>query len=76
MHRRAAQQRDERASFQLIEAYSVPVSQGRIAGYRIGEESPAFCNRSAGRGPLWIKMRKTRIEHMLSDLPPIADISE
>jgi hypothetical protein len=38
---RAAEQRDELASFQLIEAHSVPVSQGRIAGYRIGEDQSA-----------------------------------
>jgi hypothetical protein len=29
--RRAADERDELASFQLIELHSVPVSQGRIA---------------------------------------------
>jgi hypothetical protein len=33
--RRAAEQRDER---QLVELHSVPASQGRIAGYRIGED--------------------------------------
>jgi hypothetical protein len=38
---RAAEKRDELASFQLIEAHSVPVSQGRIAGYRIGEDQSA-----------------------------------
>jgi hypothetical protein len=36
--RRAAEQRDEFAPFQLIELHSVPVRQGRIAGYRIGED--------------------------------------
>ena len=35
---RAAEQRDELAPFYLIELHSVPVSQGRIVGYRIGEE--------------------------------------
>jgi len=35
---RAVEQRDERASFQLIELHSFPASQGRIAGYRIGED--------------------------------------
>jgi hypothetical protein len=39
--RSAAEQRDEIASFQLIELHSVPVSQGRIAGYRIGEDESA-----------------------------------
>src|SRR5262249_33728377 len=34
--RRAAEQRDELASFQLIELHLVPPSQGRISGYRIG----------------------------------------
>jgi hypothetical protein len=29
---------DELASFQLIELHSVPVSQGQIGGYRIGED--------------------------------------
>jgi len=33
-----AEQRDEVASLYLIELHSVPVSQGRIAGYRIGED--------------------------------------
>ena len=36
--RGAAEQRDERAAFQLVELHSVPASQGRIAGYRIGED--------------------------------------
>ena len=35
---RAAEQRDERTSLQLIELHSIPASQGRIAGYRIGED--------------------------------------
>jgi hypothetical protein len=35
---RAAEQRDELAAFQLIELHSIPASQGRIAGYRIGED--------------------------------------
>jgi hypothetical protein len=38
---RAAEQRNQLASFQLIELHSVPVSQGRIAGYRIGEDESA-----------------------------------
>ncbi len=39
--RRAAEQRDELAPFQLVDLHSVPVSQGRIAGYRIGEDQSA-----------------------------------
>ena len=42
---RAAEQRDELASFQLIELHLVPPSQGRIAGYRIGEEQSAGYTR-------------------------------
>jgi hypothetical protein len=37
-HGRPAKQRDELASFQLIELHSIPASQGRIAGYRISED--------------------------------------
>jgi hypothetical protein len=36
--RRTAEQRNQLAPFQLIELHSVPVRQGRIAGYRIGED--------------------------------------
>jgi len=36
--RRAAEERDELAPFQSIELHSVPASQGRFAGYRIGED--------------------------------------
>jgi hypothetical protein len=35
---RAAEQRDELATFQLIEVHLVPASQGRLGGYRIGED--------------------------------------
>jgi hypothetical protein len=35
---RAAEERDELASLYLIELHSVPVSQGRIVGYQIGED--------------------------------------
>jgi hypothetical protein len=44
--RRAAEKRDEIASFQLIELHSVPASQGRIARYRIGED------QSGGNGTI------------------------
>ena len=39
--RRAAEQRDELASFQLIELHPVPASQSRIAGYRIASDQSA-----------------------------------
>src|SRR5262249_2035643 len=39
--RRAADERDEVASFQLIELHPVPASQGRIAGYRIASDQSA-----------------------------------
>jgi len=35
---RAAKQRDELASFQLIELHSILANQSRLAGYRIGED--------------------------------------
>ena len=38
---RAAEQRDEFATFQLNSLHSVPASQCPIAGYRIGEEQSA-----------------------------------
>jgi hypothetical protein len=55
--RSAAEQRDEIASFQLIELHSTPASQGRVAGYRIASDQSAgmleFCKRSwfCGRPP-------------------------
>jgi hypothetical protein len=36
--RRAAEQRDEIAAFQLIELHSDPTSQGRIARYQTEED--------------------------------------
>src|SRR5258708_2825766 len=44
--RRAAEQRDELATLQLIELHSIPASQGRVGGYRIGR------HQSAGGNPL------------------------
>jgi hypothetical protein len=35
---RAAEQRDEIAALRLIKLHSIPASQGRIAGYRMGEK--------------------------------------
>jgi hypothetical protein len=37
-NRRAAEQRDEIAALRLIKLHSIPASQGRIAGYRMGEK--------------------------------------
>jgi hypothetical protein len=38
---RAAEKRDELASFQSVELHLIPASQGRIVGYRIGEDQSA-----------------------------------
>ena len=48
---RAAEQRDELASSQLVELHSVPASQGRIAGYRIGEEQSGGISRRGMPSP-------------------------
>jgi hypothetical protein len=40
--RRAAERQDELAPFQLIELHSFPASQGRIVGYRIGEDQSGW----------------------------------
>src|SRR5262249_24594325 len=37
----AAEQRDELATFQLIQLHPVPASQGQIAGYRIASDRSA-----------------------------------
>ena len=44
--RAAAEQRDEVAPSQLVELHSIPSSQGRFEGYRMGRD------RSAGLGAL------------------------
>src|SRR5215471_13788043 len=48
--RRAADERDEIATFQLVELHRTPASQGRVAGYRIASDQSAgmleFCNQS------------------------------
>ena len=50
LRRRAAEQRDELAPFQLIEMHSIPASQGRFAGYRIGEDMTVpLARNEAGR---------------------------
>jgi hypothetical protein len=38
---RSAEKRDALAAFQLIELHLIPASQGRIAGYRIGDDQSA-----------------------------------
>jgi hypothetical protein len=43
---RAAEKGDEPAALQVIELHAVPASQGRIAGYRIGED------QSGGNGTI------------------------
>jgi len=57
----------------LIELHSVPVSQGRIAGYRIGADQSAgiagILQPVRGRGPLWVKMRKSHSEHFSTAVP-------
>jgi hypothetical protein len=40
-HRPGAEQRDELASFQLVELHSVPASQGPVADYSIGKDQSA-----------------------------------
>src|SRR5262249_18556417 len=49
--RRAADQRDELAPFQLIELHPVPASQGRITGYRIASDQSAGNGRHGAMKP-------------------------
>jgi hypothetical protein len=62
--RRAAEQRDELASFQLIEWHSIPASQDRIAGYRIGRD------RSGGNGTILQLVSRWRDRPLSRDWPP------
>ena len=58
----AAEQRDELAGLQLIELHSIPASQGRIAGYRIGHGQSAGIrafDRLAGETATW--QRRTKV---------------
>src|SRR6478672_4563503 len=48
--RGAAEQRDEIATFQLIEWHSAPASQGQIAGYRIDHSQSADILNPSIRG--------------------------
>jgi hypothetical protein len=43
--RRAAEKRDEVAPSHTIELHSIPTNQGRIVGYRIGEEQSGVMER-------------------------------
>src|SRR5262245_31693925 len=60
--RRTTEQRDERAPFQLIELHPVPASQGRIAGYRIGED------QSGGNGNVFTTWRMSEVGSSLDAL--------
>src|SRR5262245_22583941 len=53
--RRAGEQRDEVASFQLVELHSVPASQGRTAGYRmVGVQSGGTGDQSKAPPADWL----------------------
>ena len=67
--RRAAEQRDELAPLYLIELHSVPVSQGRLVGYPIGED------QSGGIGAnlqLVVRWRDTRQQSSIAAVQPNA----
>jgi hypothetical protein len=49
---RATEQRDEFATFQLIEWHSAPASQGQIAGYRIDHSQSADILNLVNRWPV------------------------
>jgi len=51
--RRAAEQRDELAPFQLIKFHSIPASQGRIAGYSIASDQSAGSWEARRDEPGW-----------------------
>jgi hypothetical protein len=47
------EQREELAAFQLIELHSIPASQGRIAGYRTGEDQSGGSGTILQPGGRW-----------------------
>jgi hypothetical protein len=67
--RRAAKQRDEIAPFHCPMPPVLPTE--RIAHLSYGRRLPR-CGISTGLCRLWVEMRRTRIEHILSALPPLA----
>ena len=75
--RRAAQKRDEVAAIDLIELHLVPASQGRIAGYRTGEDQSGGSGtilQAAGRWPgrpTFEVSRNAQREQTLSGYPTI-----
>jgi len=46
--RRATEEHDERAASQFIELHSIPSSQGRFAGYRMGTDQSAGIGAAIG----------------------------
>src|SRR5262249_49556048 len=50
--RRAAEQRDEFATFQLIEWHDAPAGQGQIAGYRIDHSQSADIPNLVNKWPV------------------------
>jgi hypothetical protein len=49
--RRDAEQRNKLAASQLVELHSIPASQGRIAGYLIGEDQSGGNERGSVASP-------------------------
>ena len=67
--RRAANQRDELAPLYLIELHSVPVSQGRLVGYPIGEDQSG---RIGANLQLVVRWRDTRQQSSIAAVQPNA----